>query len=137
MNKDHVKKKNVKVKINPNDILVGSGINIKKVKKISDDLKLYAKSLILLIKDKKLFNWKNNGELVLNNNTLKGSNIISLLIHALTCNKKKPIGYKYFYSMLKKVTIPHFLIQKNLKKYTHDTDNKEWRPPRTLIKKNI
>ena len=138
MNKDHVRKKNVKLKINSNDILVGSGINVEKVlKKIPDVLKLHAKSLILLIKDKKLFNWNSNGELVFNDKTIKCSNIISLLTHALTHHKKKPIGYKYFYSMLKKVTIAHFLIQKNLKKYTRDTENKEWRPPGTLIKRTF
>ena len=116
--------------------LTGSGINVKEiVQKIPNNLQLNARSLLLLIKDKELFKWNNKGELLVKGNIIKGSNIIKLLIHALTRNKKKPIGYKTFYSHLKKVRIPRFILCKNLKKYTRNVLTQEWRPPGILIRK--
>ena len=116
--------------------LTGSGTNVKEiVQKVPKNLKLNAKSLLLLIKDKDLFKWNSKGEIVVKDNTIKGSNIIKLLIHALTRNKNKPIGYKTFYSHLKKVRIPRFILCKNLKKYTQNVVTQEWRPPGILIRK--
>ena len=45
----------------------------------------------------------------------------------------KPIGYKYFYNTLKHYKSPHFLKNKNLKKYTNSITESPWRPPENCI----
>ena len=129
-------KRKSRLKVYDSENLTGSGNNAEKIlQKMPENLKMKARSLLLLIKDEDLFKWNNKGELLVKGNIIKGSNIIKLLIHALSRNKKKPIGYKTFYSHLKKIRIPRFILCKNLKKYTQNVATQEWRPPGILIRR--
>ena len=104
--------------------------------KIPKTLKKYALSLLIFLKDKKIITNNSEGEIKLKKRLLTKSNLTALIFHALTNTLKKPYGYKLFYRELRKFKIPNFLKEKNnLKKYTSDKMNDEWRPPGKLYKK--
>ena len=103
------------------------------IKQLSNILRRNAYSLFSFIKSNKIFKWNSLGEIIKSNNKpLKKSNIKKLIIHAVTWKTTKPIGYKYFYNTLKHYKLPHFLKNKNLKKYTDSIPESNWRPPGEL-----
>ena len=127
--------KNEKKKVMKKTNQMGQGLPIDEViKKIPSEVKLNAKALLLLIKDKRLFTWTNEGEIIVNSKCLKETNIKNLIFHAVTNAKDKPKGYKYFYRILKKEKIPNFLLRNNLCKYTKRGKSVMWHPPGELNK---
>ena len=101
-------------------------------KQLSNIYKKNAYSLFSLIKSKKIFKWNSKGEIFRGNEAIRHSNIKKLIIHAISNKSTKPVGYRYFYDVLKQFKLPNFLNVKNLKKYTSVKLESSWRPPGDL-----
>ena len=95
----------------------------------------YANSLLMFIRDKNVVKWNYKGEILDQNVPLKKSNIKKLILHAISKKAEKPVGYKFFYNLLKNFKIPNYLLINNLKKYTSNEELSPWRPPGELYKK--
>lgn len=80
---------------------------LKKRRKKKKDLILYK-----YLKKKSQLEWNKKGEILFNQNPIKGSNIVELVNDALKTNSQKPKGYKFFYKQMKKINIPKRLLKK-------------------------
>ena len=89
----------------------------------------------MFIRDKNIVKWNKKGEILKKNVPIKKSNIKKLILHAVSKKAEKPIGYIFFYHILKQFKIPNYLLVNNLKKYTTYEESSPWRPPGELFKK--
>ena len=62
----------------------------------------------------KIFSLNSDGEIIRNGETLHDSNLIQLISHAVQNDSFKPIGMKYFYTMLKKKIFLKNMFQINM-----------------------
>lgn len=77
--------------------------------------------------------WNDKNEIEYKGKTIKKSNILSLLKHAVHKTNSKPKGVTYFYKGLAPLSIPTFVIINKLgrvmMKNNLEKDDNLWKPP--------
>jgi hypothetical protein len=87
--------------------------------------------LFKMLKKSKL-RWNDKGEIVVNYNPVRGSNIIVLLKHALRKTKSQPLGVKSFYKALKHLYVPPDIVQNPMGQQLVK-QREPFRPPGELV----
>ena len=107
------KKSHIQKMMNPHTVLQLKKMNLNKLKgsgkRYTEDQKKYADSLLMFIRDKNIFKWNDKGEIFKKKVPIRKSNIKKLISHAISKKAEKPIGYEFFYKILKHFKIPNFL----------------------------
>ena len=97
-----------------------------------------ATRLFLYLLKHKIFSLNSDGEIIRNGETLHDSNLIQLISHAVQNDSFKPIGMKYFYTMLKKKNIPEKYVSNKygikIMNKSLSPETSRWRPPGHLNK---